>query len=152
MANPATMILKNGSVLTLDSQDSVAEAVALSGDRILAVGRNAEIDAMSDGAQTIDLKGRTVIPGLIDGHAHMDREGLKDHLPSLAGARNIDDILQIVEAKVKTAQPGDWIVTMPVGDPPQYWNVPECLAEGRVPNRHDLDRVSPDNPVYIRAI
>ena len=152
MANPATMILKNGTVLTLDSQDTVAEAVALSGDRILAVGRNADIEAMSDGTQTIDLKGRTVIPGLIDGHAHMDREGLKDRLPSLAGARKVDDILQIVEAEVKKAQSGDWIVTMPIGDPPQYWNVPDCLAEGRVPNRHDLDRVSPDNPVYIRAI
>jgi len=152
MADPATMILTNGKVLTLDTQDSVAEAVALSGDRILTTGGSAEIAAMADDARSIDLKGRTLVPGLIDGHAHMDREGLKDRLPSLAGARKIDDILQIVETEVKKAQPGDWIVTMPIGDPPQYWNVPECLAEGRVPNRHDLDRVSPDNPVYIRAI
>src|SRR3546814_14966757 len=48
--------------------------------------------------------------------------------------------------------PGEWIVIMPVGDPPSYWNVPETLKEGRFPTRWDLDRVSPDNPVYVRPV
>ncbi|MBI2371132.1 MAG: amidohydrolase, partial [Deltaproteobacteria bacterium] len=100
----------------------------------------------------IDLGGRTVLPGLVDGHAHMDREGLKSLNPSLAGARSIGEILSIIEREVRKARPGEWIVTMPIGDPPYYWDVPDILAEKRFPNRWDLDQVAPDNPVYIRAI
>ena len=85
----ADLILTNGKVVTLDRQSQIAEAVAVAGDRIAAVGRTADIEAIAGEARRIDLKGRTVLPGLIDGHAHMDREGLKDHLPSLAGARRI---------------------------------------------------------------
>ena len=50
------------------------------------------------------------------------------------------------------AQPGEWIVTMPVGDPPNFFGVPDGLAEKRYPNRWDLDEAAPDNPVYIKAI
>ncbi len=82
----------------------------------------------------------------------MDREGLKLKWPSLAGARSIDDILQVVEGLVRRAAPGEWIVTMPIGEPPMYEGVPDTLAEKRWPTRHDLDRVAPDHPVYIRAI
>ena len=92
------------------------------------------------------------MPGLFDGHAHMDREGLKLKWPSLAGARSIDDILQIVDGLARRAAPGEWIVTMPIGEPPLYEGVPDTLAEKRWPTRHDLDRVAPDHPVYIRAI
>ena len=149
----ANLVLTGGKVVTLDPQSRIADAVAVAGDRILAVGQVDEIAALAAAdAQRIDLKGRTLIPGLIDGHAHMDREGLKNRLPSLADARSIDDILQIVEARVREAAPGEWIVTMPVGQPPEYWSVPDCLAEKRWPNHYDLDRVAPDNPVYIRAI
>ena len=82
----------------------------------------------------------------------MDREGLKSLYPSLAGARSIDDVLQRVEVLVKAAAPGDWIVTMPLGDPPYYFDVPGNLREKRYPTRRDLDRVAPRNPVYIRSI
>jgi predicted amidohydrolase YtcJ len=82
----------------------------------------------------------------------MDREGLKQVYPSLEGARSIDDILDMIGSLVREAEPGAWIVTMPVGDPPSYFDVPNNLAEKRFPTRHDLDRVSPDNPVYIRSI
>ena len=100
----------------------------------------------------MDLRGRLAVPGLIDGHAHMDREGLKLRWPSLAAARSIDDILQIVAAETRRVPRGEWIVTMPVGEPPMYEGVPGNLAENRWPTRHDLDRVAPDHPVYIRAI
>ena len=95
---------------------------------------------------------KSVVPGLIDAHAHMDREGLKDIYPSLAGARSIDDVLEMIRALVAGAEPGEWIVTMPIGDPPSYWDTPNNLKEKRFPDRRDLDRVAPDNPVYIRAI
>ena len=97
-------------------------------------------------------RGRCVMPGLIDGHAHMDREGLKEALPTLSGCRSVADVLARVEALVATTPAGEWIVTMPVGEPPFYEGVPDNLAEGRFPDRHELDRVAPNHPVYIRAI
>lgn len=147
------LLLHGGRVVTLDADDRVADAVAIAGDRIAAVGRAAELRArMAPGTPEIDLGGRTVVPGLVDGHAHLDREGLKLELPSLAGARSIDDVLEIVAGLVAKAAPGEWIVTMPLGAPPDFAGMPEGLREGRWPDRHDLDRVAPDNPVYIKSI
>src|SRR5262249_12078225 len=78
--------------------------------------------------------------------------GLKLLCPSLAGARSIDDVLQRIEVLVKAAAPGDWIVTMPLGDPPYYLDIPGNLREKRFPTRRDLDRAAPRNPVYVRLI
>ncbi len=149
----ADLVLTGGKVVTLDPGSHIADAVAIKGQRIIAVGADGEIAALAAAdTRRIALRGRTVVPGLIDGHAHMDREGLKDQLPSLAGARGIDDIMQIIAELARNTAPGGWIVTMPVGEPPHYRDVPEYLAERRWPNRHDLDRAAPDNPVYIRPI
>ena len=149
----ADLIIKNAKVITLDPNDRVLESVAISGDRISAVGDDNETTRLATGkTRVLDAKGRAVIPGLIDGHAHMDREGLKDIPPSLAGCRSIDDILQRIADVVHGTPRGEWIVTMPVGEPPFYEGVPDNLAEGRFPNRHDIDQVARDHPVYIRAI
>jgi len=152
MSRPS-LVLYGGNVVTLDPALPAAEAVAISSDRIAEVGASRDIRRLA-GADTrlVDLGGRTVVPGLVDAHAHMDREGLKLLCPSLAGARSIDDVLQRIEPLVKAAAPGDWIVTMPLGDPPYYLDVPGNLRERRFPTRHDLDRVAPRNPVYIRSI
>jgi predicted amidohydrolase YtcJ len=149
----ADLIVRNGKIVTLDPAGRTVQALAISGDRITAVGSDAEIAALA-GPDTrhVDAKGRLVVPGLIDGHAHMDREGLKDRLPSLAGCRSIADILERIAALARTTPKGEWIVTMPVGEPPFYEGVPQNLKEGRFPNRHELDSVAPDHPVYIRAI
>lgn len=147
------LILHNGKILTVDERFGVAQAVAVRGDRIAAVGSSADLCAYA-GPRTrvIDLQGKTVIPGLIDGHAHLDREGLKNVFPSLGRVRSIGDIKRRIAELVSQAKPGEWIVTMPIGDPPTYFDVPGILAEGRFPTRHDLDEVAPDNPVYIRPI
>jgi predicted amidohydrolase YtcJ len=151
-AGPDT-IIQGGKVITCDAGGSVADALAVKDGRIMAVGKGADIAGLADGhTDTIDAAGRAVVPGLIDGHAHLDREGLKSVFPSLAGCTSIDDILQRIEALAKQKSPGEWIVTMPVGDPPYYWDVPDNLAEKRLPTRWELDRVAPDNPVYIRPI
>lgn len=148
----ANTILINGKILTVDSAFSIAQAVAIRGGKFIAVGTDEEIRSLA-GAETtiIDLEGKTVVPGFIDGHAHMDREGLKSIPTSLDGARSIKDILEIIEAEVKTKKPGEWIVTMPMGDYPFYGVRADFLEEGRFPNRHDLDKVAPDNPVYIKG-
>ncbi|MBI4637641.1 MAG: amidohydrolase [Candidatus Rokubacteria bacterium] len=149
----ADLILHGGKVLTVDPGFRIARAIAIRGDRIVGVGADAEVRALGDAhTRVIELRGRAVAPGLIDGHAHMDREGLKAICPSLAGAASIDDVLQRIEALVKAAAPGEWVVTMPLGDPPYYFDVPRNLKEQRFPTRWELDRVSPRTPVYIRSI
>jgi predicted amidohydrolase YtcJ len=147
----ASLVFTNGKIITVNARDDIAQAVAVEGERIVAVGSTAEIAPLI-GKETlvIDLAGRCAMPGLTDGHAHMDREGLKEALPSLAGLYSIKDIQDRIAQLVLRAKPGEWIVTMPLGDPPEYEPSPRDFADGRFPNRIDLDQVSPDNPVYIK--
>ena len=149
----ADIILHNGQVLTVDASDSIQQAVAVRGETIQAVGSDGDVLALGGpDTTTINLRGHTVIPGIIDIHAHMDREGLKGICPSLEGVRSIADILAVVRRQVAEKHPGEWVVTMPIGDPPNYADMPGNLTEGRFPTRWELDKVSPQNPVYIRGI
>jgi predicted amidohydrolase YtcJ len=149
----ADTVLSGGTVLTMDRQASTAEAIAISGGLIHAVGSSSGLaDLVGRQTEVIPLAGRTVIPGLIDTHAHMEREGLKTLRPSLASARSIEDVLAIIADAARGAAPGAWIITMPVGQPPFYFGGPLALAERRMPNRSELDRAAPDNPVCIAAV
>src|SRR5262249_38498441 len=75
-ARPADLVLKNGKVVTVDRDFTIAQAVAIADDKIIAVGSDAAIAAhIAPATRVVDLAGRTIMPGLIDGHAHMDREG-----------------------------------------------------------------------------
>ena len=152
-SDKADIILHAGKVLTVGADDTIEQAVAIRGELVQAVGSDQDVLALAGpNTKTIDLQGRTVIPGIIDIHAHMDREGLKRIDPSLEKATSISEILGIIERQVAQKRPGEWVVTMPVGAPPNYADVPASLLEGRFPNRWDLDTVSPNNPVYIRGI
>lgn len=149
----ADIVLRNGKIITIDSQSTVTEAIAVTNDKIVAVGPN---DAMAahtgPGTRVVDLKGKAVIPGITDGHAHMDREGLRNVFPSLGRVRSIRDIQDRIAELARGKKPGEWIVTMPIGDPPYYFDVPDILAEKRWPTRQELDQAAPNNPVYIRSI
>ena len=103
----ADMILHSGRVLTVDSANSIQQAIAVSGNTVQAVGSNEDILALT-GPKTriIDLHGHTVIPGIIDTHAHMDREGLKGICTSLAGLNSISDILAAVRDEYHTVDEG----------------------------------------------
>jgi len=150
---PADLVLRSGKVITVDAAFTIAQAVAIAGERIVAVGPDAAMAAQTGPAtRVIDLNGRTVIPGITDGHAHMDREALREVFPSLGRVRSIRDIQARVAELARAKQPGEWIVTMPIGDPPYYFDVPDILAEKRWPTRQELDAAAPNNPVYIRAI
>jgi predicted amidohydrolase YtcJ len=117
------------------------------------VGGNREVKAVRDRATRLfDLRGAVVIPGLVDAHAHMDREGLKYLLPSLARCRSIADIQALIRAQAARRPAGEWIVTMPVGAPPFYLDQAGSLREKRWPTRADLDVAAPDHPVYVRGI
>ncbi len=153
MRTTADILIENAKIATLDPSEKITETIAVSGDRVLSVGSAEEtLPTVTADTRRIDAAGRLVVPGLIDAHAHMDREGLKEIPPTLSGCGSIDDILQRIEAIAAETPKGDWIVTMPIGEPPFYHDVPNNLAEKRFPNRHDIDRVAPDHPVYIRAI
>ena len=150
--SPDTVLL-NGKIVTVDVDFTTVEALAIKDGKFVGVGETEEMRALiGQETEVIDLQGKMVVPGFIDGHAHMDREGLKFLYPSLTGARSINDVLNVIEHEVSNKAPGEWIVTMPLGDYPYFQNGPELLLEGRYPNRWDLDKVSPNNPVYIRGI
>ncbi|WPB85624.1 amidohydrolase [Sediminicoccus rosea] len=150
---PADIILSGGKIITADARFSIAQSVAIRAGRFIAVGEDTMVQRhAAPHTRHIALDGRAVLPGLIDGHAHMDREGLKDVFPSLAGCRSIAAIQARIAELAKDKAPGEWIVTMPVGEPPFYWDLPESLAEGRWPTRQELDDAAPRNPVYIRPI
>mgnify|MGYP001172839245 CR=1 FL=1 len=146
----ADVLFMGGRVHTVDRQDTVVEAVAVKGDRVLATGTSAALAAYrGPGTEVVDLAGHTVVPGIVDAHAHMEREALKQLRPSLAGARTVQSVLdRIAEAAARTA-PGEWIVTMPVGDPPYFFGGPDALADKRMPLRAELDACAPRHPVCI---
>ena len=147
------LVLRGGRIITMKPDAPTAEALAIRQNRIVDVGTSDRIsELIKPDTTVINLDGLTVIPGFNDTHAHMDREGLKAQRPSLEGAQSIDDILQRVSDVAANTPPGEWIVTMPVGTPPCYFGGPETLAENRMPTRHELDSVTPDNPVCIAGV
>ncbi len=149
----AHTLLVNARIITLDPRRPTAAALAIGGERLLAVGSRAGMKPWRDRhTRIIDLGGATVIPGLSDAHAHLDREGLKLLYPSLAHCRSIADIQKVIRRLAAERPRDEWIVTMPVGSPPFYLDAPIGLAEKRWPTRADLDAAAPDHPVYIRGI
>ena len=147
------LVLTGGNFLTLDDASRTCQAIAIAGDRIAAVGRDKDIlTLVGPETRRIDLDGKTAMPGLIDGHAHMDNEGLKYVYPSLAGLNSVASVLERIEKLVANSAAGEWVVTMPLGDPPYYRGIPESLRESRFPTRWELDEVSPNNPVYIKPV
>src|SRR5258705_3129266 len=151
---PPDLILHRGKIITLDRSSRVAQAVAVRSGHIVAVGDDAALlKEAAPTTQLIDLAGRSVLPGFFDAHPHADREGLKARggIP-IAGLHSVADIVAVVQRAAQTTPAGEWIVLMPMGEPPhEYISRPEQLADGRFPTRPDLDSVAPDHPVYIRA-
>ncbi len=137
------LFLHNGRITTFDPDRPEAEAVAIAGDRILAVGSDADIMAKADGASVIDLKRHRVIPGLIDSHTHIIRQGNNfamelrwDHVPSLA------DGLAMLKAQAERTPAGQWIRV--VGG----WSADQ-FAEKRLPTLDEINAAAPDVPVYV---
>jgi predicted amidohydrolase YtcJ len=149
------LVLHGGKVITLDRGSRIEEALVVCGDRITAVGDSARLLAhAAPQTRVVDLHGRAVVPGFIDAHPHVDREGLKRRGGiAVEGLRSVGALVDVVRDAVRSAQPGAWVVLMPMGSPPHdYVSRPDQLEDGRFPDRYDLDAVAPDNPVYIRAV
>ncbi len=148
----ADLVLVNGKVVTVDDNDTVAEAVAVKMGRIVKVGTSEEVKNMAgEGTLVIDLTGRTVLPGLTDCHVHMISGGTRalDTLkldcrdfyhPEI---KSIDDILDMIREHAKNIPKGDWV--MVIASPMQDLR----LKEGRFPTRWDLDKATTDHPAFI---
>src|SRR5688500_591405 len=108
---PATLVLTNGRIVTVDSSRPEAQAVAIAGDRIIAVGTNAEIQRhVTPATRVIDLQGKLAIPGFIEGHGHFTGLGQSKLQLDLTRVKNWDEIVAMVRAAAAKAKPGEWIL------------------------------------------
>ena len=139
----ADLVLVNGRILTVDATDSVAQAVAIAGGKIVAVGTSDQIRSrVGSRTQVIDLRGRAATPGLIDTHVHFSKaaELFTVNLSDIA-VRRMDDVIARVAAQVAKTKPGEWVTG-------NGWDEGK-LAERRYVSAADLDKVSPNNPVWL---
>jgi predicted amidohydrolase YtcJ len=145
---PADLLVTNGRIVTVDDTLSNAQALAVTGDRITAVGSAAEMRRYAGPAtEVIDVKGQLVIPGFIEGHGHFSGVGRAQLDLNLMHARSWDEIVAMVAKAATSAKPGQWIRGR--GWHQEKWSaVPSPNVEG-FPTHASLDRVSPNNPVSL---
>jgi predicted amidohydrolase YtcJ len=138
-------ILLNGKILTLDARSTVALAVAISDGRVAAVGSSDDIRKLAGpSTRVIDLRGRTVVPGLIDSHLHAIRAALSFSTEvNWIGARSLEEALGRIRAAARTMKPGSWLIVA------GGWNVQQ-FEENRRPTQAELAAVAPSNPVYVQ--
>ena len=134
-----TLILYHGRIITVDDKFTIHEAMAITGDRITAVGRSAELLTLKGGnTKIIDLQGRMVLPGLIDSHVHPGA-ALTEFDHEIPEMETIADVLAYIRSRVALSKPGDWIFLRQI--------FITRLKEQRYPTRTELDEVAPENPV-----
>ncbi|MBW3536034.1 MAG: amidohydrolase family protein [Gemmatimonadetes bacterium] len=144
----ADLVLTNGKVVTVDDALGEAQAVAVRGDRILAVGTTEEMeDFVGADTEVVDLEGRLAIPGFIEGHGHYLGLGNARMILDLTTATTWQEIVAMVERAAAEAEPGEWILGR--GWHQEKWSaVPEPSVDG-VPLHGSLSAASPDNPVLL---
>ena len=145
-AGPADTILTNGKIITVDETFSIAQAVAVRGSRIVAVGTNQEITRLAGpNTRRIDLRGRSVVPGFIDNHAHFQEEGEYWTLEQrLDGVDTRKQALALLVAKAKEKGAGQWVFTLGGWSPDQFRDDKKPFT------RDELDKYLPNNPVLLQ--
>ena len=147
-SNPATLVLRNGVIATVDATKPQAQAIAFRGDTVAAVGSNDEIQPLvGPNTEVIDLAGQFAMPGFIDGHGHFMNLGQSKMNLDLMDVKNWDEIVTMVGTAASRAKPGEWILGR--GWHQEKWDrKPEPAVEG-FPLHDALSKVSPDNPVML---
>ncbi|HEX6986430.1 MAG TPA: amidohydrolase [Planctomycetaceae bacterium] len=143
-AEEPSLVVFGGKVVTVDRDFSVAEAMAIAGDRILAVGTNEEIRKLA-GPRTerLDLEGKTVLPGLIDSHVHPVGAAMYEFDHPIPEMETVADVLAYVARRAEELPDGEWIKLQQV--------FVTRLRDQRYPTREELDRAAPKNPVVFRT-
>ena len=147
----ATQIYRNGTILTMDSRGSVVSALAVEGNVVLAVGTDDDVMAHA-GPDTVvtDLRGRTMLPGFVDGHSHFVWAGLMFATqldlssPPVGKVKDIAEIRDLLKEKAASTPKGEWILGYGYDD--------TALADRRHPLASDMDDVTPDHPVLLRHV
>jgi predicted amidohydrolase YtcJ len=139
-------ILFNGKIITVDDRFSIAQAVAIRGERFSAVGTNEEISKLAGpNTKRIDLRGRAVTPGFIDNHAHYMEEGvLWGSELRLDGVETRKQAIEMIRAKAKSLAPGEWVYTLGGWSPDQFTD------DKRPFTRAELDAIASDRPVLLQ--
>ena len=145
-AQTAEKIFVNGKIVTVDDRFTIAQALAVRGQRIMAVGENGEIEKLRGPAtEVIDLNGRTVIPGLIDNHSHWIRAAEHNEL-RFDGVTSRQQAVKMLAERVRGTAPGEWIVVL------GGWSEEQFTDEPRGFPRDELDAIAPANPVVLQAV
>jgi predicted amidohydrolase YtcJ len=144
----ADTVYLNGKVITADKAFSIAQAMAVKDGRFVGVGSSAEMKKyVAANTRVVDLQGKTVIPGLMDSHSHMNGAGTAETTAQVIAAKTVADAQAIIAAfiKAKNVPPGKWVQT-------SRWHPPSQLKEQRYLTRQELDAVAPNNPVYVQTV
>jgi predicted amidohydrolase YtcJ len=149
-----TTVYLGGRVLVGDGATPPADAIVLRDGRVAAVGtRQAMLRVAGSGAEQVDVRGATILPGFVDTHPHLMHFGaFAEPLVDLADARSHDDVVERIRARAGDTPAGEWIMATPVGEPHYFlrrsWR---DLTEGRFPDRRTLDRATTAHPVFVQA-
>ena len=140
-------MLSNGKIITVDERFTIAQAVAVKGDRIVAVGTNQDIGRLAGpSTRKIDLRGRAVTPGLIDNHMHLLRGGTTWQWEvRWDGVGSRKQALELLRARAQAVKPGEWIFNL------GGWAIEQFADDKRPFTREELDQVVPNNPVLLQA-
>lgn len=138
----ADLVLINGKIATIDKDDSIVEAIACKGERIIKVGTTEEVEAyIGKHTNVIDLEGKLVTPGFVDTHVHFSSGGRRVRTVDLRYVRSMDALIEELKKKADTLRKGRWL---------QGYGYNESkLKEKRFPNRYDLDKASMDHPISV---
>jgi len=142
----ADLILSNGKIVTVDDRFSIAQAVAITGDRIVGVGTTTDVMRLAGpNTRRIDLRGRSVIPGLIDHHGHYMREGstwLEE--VRLDGVESRKQAVEMIRAKARAVAAGAWVYTL------MGWSLDQFADDKTAFTREELDQIAPNHPVFLQ--
>src|SRR5438552_149066 len=141
-AETAETIFINGNIYTVNENQPSAQAIAVKNDRIIFVGGNADCEKFRVGkTHIVDLAGKTVMPGFTDSHCHIFGIGEREITLNLEGTNTREDFLAKVKERAAQTERGKWINGR--GWIETFWKPPQF------PTRNDLDKIDPDNPVFL---
>jgi predicted amidohydrolase YtcJ len=144
LASEADLILYNGKIVTVNSDFSIQQAMAVKGNRILQVGDNKDVMRLkTDKTEVLNLDGRTVLPGFIDSHLHPCGACMTEFDHPIPQMDSIEDVLEYISKRADALEDGQWIIVQQV--------FITRLREQRYPTKEELDRAAPKNPTVFRT-